>query len=133
GGVYVAGVANQIASVLLERTLESAAASGQADEVAKALERLSALVGDPELESSPAALIGKFRSALQTAAGAPHDSTALRAVLSSAEDLVTSLNSAAELSAAVRQDAQSSLGSAVEELQLLVENFANVNSEIVAG
>ncbi|MGD9804076.1 MAG: flagellar hook-associated protein FlgK [Hyphomicrobiaceae bacterium] len=133
GGVYVAGVANQIASALLERSLESAAASGQASEVAKALEQLSTLVGDPELESSPAALIGKFRSALQTAAGAPHDSTALRGVLSSAGDLVASLNSSAELSATVRQDAQSSLGQAVNELQSLVENFATVNREIVTG
>lgn len=133
GGVQVAGIAGQVETALLERSLERGAASSQSIEVAKALEQLSAVVGDPEVESSPAALIGAFRSALQTAAGAPYDPTALRGVVLAAVDLAISLNSAAQLSAATRQDAQGALGQAVGELQSLLGTFSDVNSEIVAG
>lgn len=133
GGIYVAGIVNQIETALLERSLESASASRQSAEVAKALTQLSVIVGDPEVEGSPAALIGKFRSALQTAAAAPHDSTALQGVLAAADGLVSSLNSAAELTASVRRTAQGSIDEAVNELQSLLDAFSDVNREIVAG
>ncbi|MGE0768257.1 MAG: flagellar hook-associated protein FlgK [Hyphomicrobiaceae bacterium] len=133
GGVYVAGVTNQVRSALLERSLESTASSSQSAEVAKALAQIAAVVGDPESESSPAALIGKFRSALQTAASAPHDTAMLQGVLTSAENLATSLNAASQLSASTRLDAQAALGQAVGELQSLVETFSGINREIVTG
>jgi len=133
GGVYIAGVANQVESALLERALESTSASSQSTELAKALQQLSTIVGDPELEGSPAALIGKFRGALQTAAAAPHDTTALQGVLASAENLTASLNSAAALTASTRTAAQDSIEQAVGELQSLLDTFSEVNSEIVTG
>jgi flagellar hook-associated protein 1 FlgK len=133
GGVYIAGVASQVQSALLERALESTSAGSQSAEVAKALQQLSAIVGDPELEGSPAALIGKFRSALQTAAAAPHDTTALQGVLASADNLVSSLNSAAALTASTRVAAQDSIGQAVGDLQSLLDAFSEVNREIVTG
>lgn len=133
GGVYVAGVAGQVASALFEQALESTSASSQSTEVAKALQQLATVVGDPEQEASPAALIGTFRNALQTAAAAPYDTTALQGVLASAEQLAASLNSAAELTTSVRQAAQGSIDQSVDDLQSLINAFAGVNREVVTG
>jgi len=133
GGVYVAGVASQVATALLEKALESASASGQSVEVSGALRQLAEFIGDPELETSPAALIGAFRGALQAAAAVPHDATALQGVLSAAERLAASLNMASDTTASIRQTAQESFAQGVGELQTLVESFSDLNREIVTG
>jgi len=133
GGVHVAGVANEVEAALLEQSLKSTSASSHSAEVAKVLQTLSAVVGDPELEGSPAALIGQFRSALQTAAASPHDTTSLQGVLSSAEALTESLNSAAELTTSTRRVAQDTIETAVGDLQSLLGAFSDLNREIVTG
>lgn len=133
GGVYVAGIANQVRSALFEQAIERTSASSYSSEVLAALEGLSSVVGDPELEGSPAALIGDFRSALQTAAAAPYDATALQRVLTSAEQLANSLNSAANVVTSTRQSAQDGIASSVNDLQSLLDSFSEVNSEIVTG
>jgi flagellar hook-associated protein 1 FlgK len=133
GGVHVASVISAVDDALFERAIVSASARSELEVVSWALEQLGAAIGDPEAGTSAAALIGGLRSALQAAAGAPHDEAAALAVISAAVSIAGALNETAGLIARVRGDANSALGEGVANLSGLLNRFETANREVVTG
>lgn len=133
GGVAIAGI-TRATNDALTRSLQSAmsSASGQ-QEIANALDRLEATVGDPSLETSPASLIGKLNSALQVYASKPDDPTLAAAAVSAANNLANSLNDATEVIQTVRRQADADLTTSVNNVNSLLSKYEKLNSEIVIG
>lgn len=133
GATYLTGIAAQVSNAVLEQAMVSGAARSRHEVATSLIERLAAIVGDPELEGSPAAGIGDLRKVLQTAAGAPHDASALQAGVTAAKELASRLNASVEMVADVRTDAGARLSEGVAELKSLLADFGEENREIVSG
>ena len=133
GGVYVAGITNAINNALLDPALEYGAKYQELGVITNALDRLDAIVGDPELGTGPAASIAALQSALQLAAASPNDELQLAQAVARAGDVVSSMNDAAAVVSEVRISADAGLNDAVSRLRELLDNFARVNSEVVRG
>jgi flagellar hook-associated protein 1 FlgK len=98
-----------------------------------ALDQLDQTINDPELDSSPAALVGKLADAIQQYASQPQSDLAGRAAVTAARDLANALNSATALVDKVRQQADVDIGSSVDRLNTLLSRFDTVNTDIVRG
>jgi flagellar hook-associated protein 1 FlgK len=133
GGARVTGIGNAVDVALLERSLESNSAASGLAVIAGGLDRLHAVIGDTEAGSSPTALLGKLRDALQLAASAPHDNAAVRAVLTTADSLAIALNRGADLVFEVRAQAHDELRQGVEQLESLLVGMQTANREIALG
>lgn len=133
GSVYVAGISNSINQALFDSVLDNAAAFEEVRAVTAGLEQLDKVVGDPQLGLSPAATIAELQTALQTAAGSPHDELALQVAVERSRDVAVGLNDAAKLVADVRANADAGIADAVVQLRELLQRFEKVNGEIVNG
>lgn len=133
GGVRVTGIDHAVDAALHEQSLESHSTSSGFAVMRAGLEQLEPIVGDPEAEGSPAALLGRLRDALQLAAGAPHDSSVARSALSAAGELALALNRASEVVAGVRSQAQLDLRDGVKRLNGLLDELRLANHQIKSG
>ena len=97
------------------------------------LNTLESTIGDPALESSPAALINKLQNAMQSYATLPNDPVVAANVVQSAADLANSLNSASETINQTRQQADSDINRSVERINTLIEQFHVANQAVVRG
>lgn len=133
GGLRLASVGRVSSAPLLAHLLATNASLTQQRSIAAALDKLDATILDPELEYSPAALIGKLNDALQLYASVPHDTVAAQSAVAAARDLAQSLNSATELVQDLRLQADREIASSVERLNTLLAQFETVNTAIVNG
>ena len=133
GGVHVDGIGNAVDVALFESLLEANSSHGELAAISDAHEQLESIILDPELGHSPAALVGELGASLQAAAAAPHDESVARAAISSAVALAQGLNAAAQTVDAVRAEADSALARSVERLQTLLDDFEEVNNQVVSG
>jgi flagellar hook-associated protein 1 FlgK len=132
-GVKLSGISNAVSSSLLESVISSESKFNELNAVTTALTRMSGVLNDPELEISPAAVMSDLQAALSAAAAEPYNETLLQAVVSSANDMATSLQDAATLVAQVRNDANSDLAKAAKQLEALLQDFESTNNAIVSG
>src|SRR5690606_41217845 len=100
-------------SALLAQMLAANSATGQQRSIVEALDRLDGTVLDPELDASPAALIGKLMDAIQIYSAAPHDTVAAQSAMAAARDLTHALNSATDTVPSLRQGAAAEVASTV--------------------
>ena len=133
GGVRVASVTRAVDVALFDKVLSATSDSGAHQAIAGALTQLDATVNDPKLETSPAALLSKLQSALQTYSAAPQSVTAGQSAVLAAKDLAQSLNSATQTVQQVREQADSDMSASVSNLNSLLGQFETVNNEIVKG
>ena len=113
-GVRAAGILGAVDNVLFEQAVASSSARTQLEAMSSALDQLTGVIGDPEMQRSPAGLIGVLRQALQTSAGAPQSDGSARAVVVAAAAVSNSLNAAAGTVSKVRADANASIADGVE-------------------
>ncbi|MCL4766644.1 MAG: flagellar hook-associated protein FlgK [Hyphomicrobiaceae bacterium] len=133
GGVRLASITRVSDGALLARMLAANATAGQHRTIVEALDRLDHTVADPELDASPAAVIGKLAGAIQLYSAAPHDVVAAQSAVAAARDVALALNGATETVQALRQQADADIASAVGRLNALVAQFESVNTTIVNG
>lgn len=133
GGIRLASVTRASDKALLARMLSANSGAGQHASIVAALDRLNATVLDPELDISPAALIGKLTDAIQIYSATPHDIVAAQSAIAAAQDLTRALNSATETVQTLRQQADAEIASAVGRLNALLAQFETVNGAIVDG
>ena len=133
GGVRLASVSRVSDGALLAHMLGANSTAAQQRSIVDALDRLEGTVLDPELDASPAALIGKFHDALQLYSAAPHDPVAAQSAVAAARDVAQSLNSATETVQGLRERADGEMASAVDRLNGLLAQFETVNTAIVNG
>jgi flagellar hook-associated protein 1 FlgK len=133
GGVRLASITRVTDSALFNNMLAATSdASGQQVIVA-ALDRFDETIGDPEQDTSPAALIGKLNDALQTYATMPQDAVRAQQVVSTAGQLATALNDATTLVQQVRSEADADIADGVDRLNTLLSRFETVNNAIIKG
>ncbi len=133
GGVRLASITRAADSALLAQMLAANSATGQQRSIVEALDRLDGTVLDPELDASPAALIGKLMDAIQIYSAAPHDTVAAQSAIAAARDLTHALNSATDTVQRLRQEADAEIASTVSRLNGLLAQFETVNTAIVNG
>jgi flagellar hook-associated protein 1 FlgK len=133
GGVKLASVTRAANSALYEKLLNASSDSAAQKAIVDALDRLDATIGDPELDASPAALVGKLADALHTYATSPQDAASARAAVAAAVDLAQALNAATGTVQKLRAEADAEMASSVENLNTLLARFEAVNTEIVKG
>lgn len=133
GGVRLASVTRATDAALFQNVLASNAAVGGQQALVNALDQLNLTAGDPENDSSPAALVGKLAQTLQQYSSGPQDSIRAKAVLDSATDLANALNSATQSVQDVRQRADGDIQRSVANLNTLLGQIEQINREIVKG
>lgn len=133
GGVRIASITRASDSALLAHMLAANSVAGQQQTIVDALDRLDTTVLDPELDASPAALIGKLTEAIQLYSSVPHDTVAAQSAVAAAGDVVRGLNSATQTAQSVRQQADADMASSVDRLNQLLAQFETVNKAIVDG
>ncbi len=133
GGVRLVSITRVADGALMAHLLAANAAAGQQQSIAAALERLDHTAGDPELDASPAALIGKLGEAVQLYSAAPHDTVAAHAAVAAAREVALALNAATATVQALRQQSDAEIAGAVGRLNALTAELESVNSAVVSG
>jgi flagellar hook-associated protein 1 len=133
GSVAISTYNRAADKLLLDKLLAASSNSAASDSVLNGLKQLSETVGDPESGSSPAGMIGKFRTALQVYEQNPSDQTLAQNAVRSAGDLVRSLNSATGIIQDVRKQADSGMSDSVARINNLLQQFKVANDAIVRG
>lgn len=140
GGAQIDGIARATNSALFQNSLQATSAktsssvlSDGLDQIDRALGISSSTATDATTSRSPAALIASLSTALQTYSVSPSDSAAAQSVLTSAQALAQALNDATAVLQNVRQQADADIASSVADINSLLAQFHEVNSDIVAG
>jgi len=133
GGVALASITRVTNQALFDNLLSATAASNAQQAIMDALDRLDQTINDPELDASPAALVGKLADAIQQYASGPHDVTRGQAAVAAASRLAQALNSATRTVQDVRAQADTDIANSVERLNTLLAQFETINTEIIKG
>lgn len=138
GGVAVDGVARATNAALFQNSLQASATQAAAAALSSGLDQIDQALGlssvtDASGNRSPAALLSALKSALQSYSASPSDTTAAQSVLSSAKAVAQSLNTAATTVQNLRAQADNDIASSVANINSILTQFQQVNSEIVAG
>lgn len=132
-GVILGGITRVSDEGLLRALLSSNSNMAYQQARVTALDQLNATIGDPELDASPAALIGKLADAVQQYAAAPGDLTRGQAAISAAEDVAQALNTATRTVQDARSEADSGIAASAEKIRTLLSQFEEVNNDIIRG
>jgi flagellar hook-associated protein 1 FlgK len=90
-------------------------------------------VGDPESQTSPAAMLGALTSELTQLANTPDDPALASSVLNAAQGLAATLNGAAAAVQRVRSDADTAMADSVTRINDLLGQFEIDNKTVVRG
>lgn len=140
GGVQVDGVSRATNVALFQNSLQATSAQSASTAVSAGLDQIDQALGlssssatNTSTSRSPAALISALSSALQVYSASPSDATAAQSVLSSAKSLTQSLNDATTAVQQLRQQADGEIASSVSDINSLLSQFQQVNTDIVSG
>jgi flagellar hook-associated protein 1 FlgK len=133
-GVYVSGIQRAASSGLYANVLIATSGAAKQSALYDGLQKIAAAtVDDPQLDQSPTAQLNALKSALQQYANAPDNATLAQAAVSSAKDMVTSLNQATQTVQSVRANADADMASSVANINNLLAQFQTTNTAIVKG
>lgn len=133
GGVSVVGVRRSANAALLAALLDATAKASASQSLLQGLDQLDVTRSDGEIDSTPAAALGRMRAALHLFANEPQSSAAGRVAMTAATDMVTTLRRATDATNAARLDADKQIAAAVENVNTLLARFEVVDRAIVAG
>lgn len=133
GGIRVSSVTRAANTALLEKMLRASSESATQKSIVEALNRLDATIADPELDTSPAAMIQKLGDAIQQYASAPQDPLRAQSAVSAAQNLAETLNAATRTVQDTRAQADAGMADSVTRLNTLLGRFETLNTEIVKG
>lgn len=133
-GVYVAAIQRAASSGLYSNVLTATSSSAKQSVIYDGLQKIAtATVDDPELEQSPTAQLNKLKQALQQFANSTDNATLAQAAVTSAKDMVTTLNQATKTVQSVREGADADMATSVANINQLLTQFQTVNTAIVKG
>ncbi|WP_117190932.1 flagellar hook-associated protein FlgK [Rhizobium terrae] len=129
-GAIIDDIVRSSNSPLLRQTIESTGiASGQRT-LLDGLTEIKNLMGGNDNEFSPAKLIAAFRNDMETFASKANDTGIGIAVISSAQDLASTLNTTADKLQQIRKDADDQIKQNVNDLNALLSKFEQVNNQV---
>ncbi len=109
----------------------SSAASSQA--LADGYNQLDQITSDASGAESPSAMLSALTDQLQKLAATPGNPASSTAVLRSAQDMASSLNSATSTVQGVRKQADSAMIKSVQTVNSLLQQFRDVDTAIIRG
>lgn len=133
GSIAISSYTRTADKLLLDKLLAAASNSAASGSVLNSIKQLSETVGDPESGVSPAGMMGKFQTALQTYEQNPSDQTLAQNAIKSAGDLVRSLNGATAIIQDVRKQADTGMSESVDRINSLLQQFKVANDVVVRG
>ncbi len=133
GGVSVKGISRTANKLLLDTYLNANAGSQTQSVINTALDQLQNTVGDTDSDTSPASLISNLDVALQNYSATPQNSAVGATVITAAQELANSLNSATQAVTNVRNQADSDIATSVGNINSLLSQFQDLNTQIVSG
>ncbi len=132
-GVRTSSIVRAENPVIFRQVLSSSASSAMYQAKVETLDFLDSTINDVELDASPAALLNKFKNALQSYSAQPQSELAAKAAVRSAADLATGLNTAATTVRKARNEADAGIQASVDRVNSLLSQFQTVNDYIVKG
>ena len=133
GAPAVSSTSRNMDKQLLGKLLGSTSSAAGQQVILDALNRLGATTGDPEADSSMAAMLGALQSSLRTYETNPSNSALASAALESARRLVQKLNETSAEVLSIRTEADQAMSQSVEHINTLLSQFKVVNDSIVRG
>lgn len=133
GGVRVASISREIDAGLFNLVQSSTSEDARNVAIVEKLDMLQQVIGSPEDQSSPAAIMARLRDDLLRYAGNPEDLGAGGAAVATARDMVRALNNASDTVQRVRAEADQDISKGVERLNTLLADFGEANVEIING
>ena len=133
GAPAIAGFSRSSNSQLLDKLLQSASTSSGKNALLDALDRLSALTGDPESDSSVASALGALQNSLKAYETNPAESSLAASAFETARALVQKLNDSGNELITIRREADAALSDSVGHVNALLSQFKIVNDSIVRG
>ena len=133
GSLAITGYTRAADKLLLDKLLGSTSNSAASDAILSGIQRLSDTIGDPQSQTSPSGMLGKFQVALQTYEQNPADQSLAQTAIQSAGDLVRSLNDATTAIQDVRKQADTGMSGSVDRINNLLQQFKVANDAIVRG
>lgn len=133
GGVSVASISRTANKLLLDTYLTANSNNQTQTVINSSLNQLENTVGETDSDTSPAALIAKLNSALQNYSTTPQNGAIAATVVSAAQQLATSLNSATQSVTDMRNQADNDIATSVSNINNLLSQFQNLNQTIVSG
>ena len=98
-----------------------------------ALDKMANVIGNPDGETSAAALLGQLKRDLNAFAAMPDNAAAAAQVVESARAIVRQLNDGAATVTRIRQEADTEIAKSVERVNDLLRQFHEANAAIVTG
>jgi flagellar hook-associated protein 1 len=143
GDAEVQSVTRVANAALSDQALTSTSAAASQQAISDGLSTLAQTVDDSASSSSvsgantngrsPSAMLANLQNALQTYEVSPSDKSLGQAVVTAADNLASSLNSASATVEQVRQAADTKMASAVAQNNSLLGQFQSANTQVVAG
>jgi len=132
GGGSAVTITRAGSTTLLARLLGTQSGTATAKAIADGLDRLHQTVGDTGDNMSPAARAAALQTALTAYANDPSDNALAQSVVSAAQSLTTTLNSATATVTTVRNDADTAMAQSVDDLSDLLSQLEEVNQTVLA-
>ena len=118
---------------LLERLLSAGSDASGKQVAIDALQRMSQITGDPESDTSIAAMIGKLQRELRSYEANPASTNLGRSVLETARNMARKLNDASNEIRSIREDADKAMAASAEKINSLLDQFKVLNDSVVRG
>jgi flagellar hook-associated protein 1 len=115
---------------LLRQTIESTSVSSGQRTLLSGLEEIKSLMGGNDYETSPAKYLSAFRETMDAFVGKANNNAMGLSVVSSAQDLVTALNTASRELQAIRKRADDDIRQNVADLNTLLAKFETANNKV---
>lgn len=129
-GATVATVARAQNEGLFRQTIASSSLYSGQNTLLDGLTDIKSIYGGNNYEAAPATYLTELLKNLQTYAGKPDDAAAAATVVSSAQDVATSIKSAADQIQTMRADIDKQLTLLTDELNELLAQFQTVNTAV---
>ena len=133
GGAAIGNWTRSADKLLMGKLLAATSLSAGAQVTSAAFLQLSAIVGDPESDSSVGALVGKLQTSLAGLEGNPSSMALASGAVQAAQDLVASLNSASAAVQSMREQADRDMSDSVGRINSLLSQFKVANDAVVRG
>lgn len=129
-GVRREAAMRQIDAFLQQQLRTASAESASLNIKSSVLNRVDAMFGTPDSNSSIAGSIGELATMLQELANDPESDAARQSLLNEADNLAVKFNSMSNTIQNMRLEAERNIASSVESANALLQTIASVNKEI---
>lgn len=133
GAPMVSAIGRSTDRQLMDKLLLASSDAAGKQVMLDALDRMSALTGDPQEEQSIAAALGQLQSRLRAYEANPTSGILARDAVEAARSVSTKLNTASAEISTIRGEADRSMAETVDQINSLLAQFKVVNDVVTRG